>query len=209
MDELTTILFTRKDSIYLELGCDRWDMERDARMYRGADPVIAHPPCRAWGRLRGFAKPRADEKDLARLAIDIIRKNGGVLEHPATSTLWIDREMPRPGSPADVWGGWTLSVDQFWMGHKARKRTWLYIVGIGPSEIPDYPLKMDAIEYWVGGPHKSKSKKLITKSEREETPVEFAKYLISIINAIKQKNGYDQKKSDVDGADCEVPGLAG
>jgi hypothetical protein len=207
---MVTVLFTRKDSIYLELGCDCWDMDRDARVYLGVDPVIAHPPCRAWGRLRNFAKPRADEKDLARFAVATVRKNGGVLEHPATSTLWIDQGMPRPGEIADIWGGWTLSVDQHWWGHRAKKNTWLYIVGISPKEVTAYPLNNEPVTHCVR-PSKNNYNGLahLPKSGREKTPILFAEYLISIINAIKQKNGYDQKKSDVARADCEVPGLAG
>jgi hypothetical protein len=187
MSELTTVLFTRSDSIYIDLGCDCWDITRDARGYRGSDPIIAHPPCRAWGRLRAMAKPRPDEKDLARFAVAKIRANGGVLEHPERSSLWLDQSMARPGYLNDPWGGWTLSVDQFWFGHLARKRTWLYIVGLDKKEIPGYPLKFDAITHWVGGPHKSTVKKLVSKAQREETPLEFAKYLISIVEAIKSK----------------------
>ena len=61
------VLFARADSNYKQLPeCDVWDAERDARKWPGGCPVVAHPPCRAWGRLRHFAKPRDDEKDLAR-----------------------------------------------------------------------------------------------------------------------------------------------
>lgn len=61
------VLFARADSIYREIdGCDVWDFARDARKWPGGSQVIAHPPCRAWGRLRTFANPRPDEKDGAR-----------------------------------------------------------------------------------------------------------------------------------------------
>lgn len=190
MPELTTVLFTRSDSIYLSLGCDCWDIKRDARFFSGAEPVIAHPPCRAWGRLRGLAKPRPDEKDLARFAVGVIRKNGGVLEHPEKSTLWDDRLLPKPGCGMDHYGGWSLSVDQFWWGHLARKRTWLYVVGISPAEIPAWPLSLDAItcvvsssKYTRRGPKRS----LRSKKDTEGTPPAFARYLISIVELIKLK----------------------
>ncbi len=60
------VLYARADSNYRALDrCDVWDAERDARRWPGGVPVVAHPPCRAWGRLRAFAKPREDEKALA------------------------------------------------------------------------------------------------------------------------------------------------
>lgn len=60
-----SVLFARADSVYKDLCFDVWDADRDARGYAGPWPVIAHPPCRGWGSLRHFAKPRADELELA------------------------------------------------------------------------------------------------------------------------------------------------
>lgn len=177
-------LFVRQDSIYKQLGVDCWDIDRDARNWPGGNPLIAHPPCRAWGRFRAFANPRPDEKQLAITAIDLIRKWGGVLEHPAASSLWKCVGLPLPGENADQWGGWSLSVDQFWFGHKARKRTWLYIVGVSPGKIPAYPLKMDAIEYVVNGDKGTRWKKEITRKEREHTPPAFAEFLIELCEKI-------------------------
>jgi len=97
------VLFARADSNYkLIPGCDVWDRERDARNWPGGAPVIAHPPCRAWGRLRQFAKPRDGEKELAPLAVAHVRHWGGVLEHPASSSLWAHCALPRPSAPVEL-----------------------------------------------------------------------------------------------------------
>lgn len=77
---MTTVaaLFVRADSHYKTMaGVECYDMERDARTYDGPWPVVAHPPCRAWGRLRTFANPRPDERNLARLAVAMVREWGG------------------------------------------------------------------------------------------------------------------------------------
>ena len=77
MTRPVAVLFARADSVYKTLeGCDVWDAERDARAYDGPWPVVAHPPCRAWGRLRTFANPRPDERNLARLAVALVREFG-------------------------------------------------------------------------------------------------------------------------------------
>ena len=84
---MISVLFARKDSIYKQFNVDVWDIDRDARLWPGGNACICHPPCRAWGKLKAFAKPRNDEKELALISIDFIRRNGGVLEHPAQSSL--------------------------------------------------------------------------------------------------------------------------
>ncbi len=146
------VLFARKDSIYKTIPeCEAYDIERDAVTYRKSGltlPIIAHPPCRSWSRLKYFAKPRRGEKKLAIWSVGMIRKFGGVLEHPSDSSLWKQLNLPK-GQQRDEFGGWTLSVDQFWWGHLARKRTWLYIVGVEPKDIPPIPLKMGDAEFVV------------------------------------------------------------
>ena len=75
---MVAVLFARADSNYKALGCDVWDAERDARRWPGGDAVVAHPPCRAWGRLRAFAKPRPDEKPQRERFIETARELGVV-----------------------------------------------------------------------------------------------------------------------------------
>src|SRR5208283_3687563 len=92
------VLFARADSIYKTLpGCDVWDAERDALNWHGGCPLIAHPTCRAWGRLRHFAHPREGERELALWAVKMVQRWGGVLEHPVASQLWPSANLPKPG----------------------------------------------------------------------------------------------------------------
>ena len=180
---MVAVLFARADSVYKTLpGCDVWDIERDARKWPGGSPVVAHPPCRAWASLRHHAKPREGEKDLALLAIKRVRQCGGVLEHPLFSTLWKVAGLPEPGQ-RDEFGGWTLIVDQNWFGHRARKRTRLYIVGCKPADIPTMPLLLGEATHTVGlwsGRDKANCRPSITKPEFEGTPLEFAAWLVAL-----------------------------
>jgi len=184
---LISALFVRKDSVYKALGIDCWDIERDATKWPGGNPVIAHPPCRAWGKLVHFAKPREGEKELAIKSIEWIRKYGGVLEHPAASRLWPFLKLPKTGMK-DRYGGYSICIDQFWFGHKARKKTLLYICGCAESELPPIPLRFDAVTHVVGLNKKNRfgrvndNRKEITRAEREHTPIALAKWLIEVAN---------------------------
>lgn len=174
------VLFARADSVYKTMPeCDVYDMERDARTYDGPHPVVAHPPCRAWGRLRTFANPRPDERNLARLAVAMVREFGGVLEHPAGSTLWTAQRLPHPGE-RDAFGGWTLAAPQKWWGHKAEKSSWFYIVGCQPGEIPPVPLVLGDAAYVVQSRKREDYRPHITKAEREHTPPELARWLVAL-----------------------------
>lgn len=182
------ILFARADSNYKALPeCDVWDAERDARTWPGGCPVVAHPPCRAWGRLRHFAKPRPDEKALALWAIEQVRKFGGVLEHPASSTLWPVAGLPAPGK-RDQWGGWTLPIHQHCWGHRAEKETLLYIVGCEPTNVPPLPYRMDEPTHVVQSRKRTGYRPHITKAEREHTPPELARWLVALATQCKRHN---------------------
>ena len=185
------VLFARADSNYKQLpGTDVYDIERDARTWAGGCSVIAHPPCRAWGRLRKFAKPRPDEKALALYAVEQVRRYGGVLEHPAGSTLWNAAGLPEPGLK-DQFGGWTLPINQNWWGHRAEKSTWLYIVGIEPAEIPTMPLVLGDATHVIAQHRTLKDGRRlkkgmpgwrpeVTKAEREHTPPDLAAWLVQL-----------------------------
>lgn len=178
------VLFARKDSIYKQLhGLDVYDIDRNALTFPGGKPVIAHPPCRAWGKLRAFAKPRPGEKELAIWTVDQVRKWGGVLEHPQGSKLWAACDLPL-GKRRDNWGGWTLVIDQFWFGHLAKKTTYLYIVGIEPCEIPPYPIRLGRATHTISSVFKKNHPQYrpeTSKSDREHTPAQLATWLVSLV----------------------------
>ena len=47
-------LFVEQNGCYFELdNVDPWDKHRDARLYSGPYPVIAHPPCHFFGAQLG------------------------------------------------------------------------------------------------------------------------------------------------------------
>lgn len=187
-------LFVRQDSAYKGLpGVDAWDIERDARRWPGGCPLVAHPPCRAWGRMRDKAQPRPDEMELARQAVRWVRRFGGVLEHPAHSTLWADQRMPLPHVRGfrDAWGGWTLPIAQSWFGYRAEKLTWLYVVGCEPRDIPAMPMDMRdpprVVAQLKGRNGKPRPRKgdqgwrpEVTRTERERTPPALAEWLVEL-----------------------------
>lgn len=177
------VLFARADSHYKLLpDVEVYDMERDARTYDGPFPVVAHPPCRAWASLRNHAKPRPDERNLGRLAVALVREFGGVLEHPQRTTLWDAQGLPKVGE-RDAFGGYTLVIDQNWWGHRAQKRTRLYVVGCAPTEIPEMPLRLGPATHTVGlwsGRDKQTCRPSIAKHEYEHTPHELAAWLVAL-----------------------------
>lgn len=181
---MISALFVRKDSIYKKLGIDSYDIERNALTWPpGSSVIITHPPCTLWSRLAALSKAPIEEKQLAIWTLWQIRQSpkGGILEHPAGSKIWTELKLPKPGS-FDEYKGWTLNIDQFWFGHKAKKNTTLYIKGCNPNHIPDIPYRLDAITHTIGGA--KPGLKQMGKKENEETPIQFAKWLIQIANII-------------------------
>ena len=189
MNDTVAVLFARSDSHYKSIhGCDVWDIYRDARKWHGGCPVVAHPPCRAWGAFSMFAKPRDDEKALAPWSIEQIRKYGGVLEHPKNSRIWPTMGLPDPGK-RDEFGGWTLPINQHWWGHRAEKATRLYIVGCEPRNIPDMPMRLDDPTHVIGDVGRASNgtkRPEVTKAEREHTPPELAVWLVELARRCKK-----------------------
>ena len=202
---MVTVLFARPDSIYKSLpDCDVWDAERDVRNWPGGCPVVAHPPCRAWGRLRHFARLVEGEKELALWAVEQVRLFGGVLEHPSGSTLWQAAGLPLPGE-RDEWDAWTLPVLQQWWGHRATKSTWLYFCGIEPAQLPPIPFVLGRASHTLSSSKKKDRRPEITKAEREHTPIELAKWLVEVAHKCQ---GYNEKLSGrpIFGRSASAPG---
>jgi hypothetical protein len=122
-------LFIDPDGPYpTMLGVDAWDESRDARAYAGPHPVVAHPPCGPWSRLKHFCK--FQDPSCGPSAVLSVQRWGGVLEHPADSKLFAHMGLPTPKDATDHHGGRTYEVDQCDWGHVTRKRTWIYVVRI-------------------------------------------------------------------------------
>lgn len=174
-------LFLLRNSIYQSLpGVECYDRKRDALTFSGGMPLVAHPPCRLWGRLRHFSTADPKEKDLALWTVDMIRRWGGVLEHPCGSKLWEHRTLPHPGQGLDSHQGYSLSLDQYWFGHRAPKRTWLYICGVRRRDLPRMPIRLGPARHLVttSGPYRSGIE--ITRRERSATPPAFAEWLVEV-----------------------------
>jgi hypothetical protein len=174
------VLFARRDSVYKTLpDCDVWDADRDATLWPGGAPIVAHPPCRSWGTLAHMAQPREGERELAPWAIKQIRQWGGVLEHPRASRLWPELGLPEPGR-CDKYGGWTLEVLQWWWGHRAAKATRLYICGYQPSIVPAIPAREGEVECVLSSTWAKSGKPGMSQNNRERTPPDFAKWLVAV-----------------------------
>ena len=183
------VLFARRDSIYKELGCDVWDIDRDARKWPGGVPCVAHPPCRAWGNFAWNSHHTPEEKALGPWAVEQVRKWGGVLEHPRGSKLWKAASLPRPENGEDQFGGYTIVANQFLWGHKALKPTWLYICGT--RDLPPIPQRGigSAPTHYVsdGGKGGGKHLKFLSKKSREKTPVSMAHWLVEVARRCRTK----------------------
>jgi hypothetical protein len=193
-------------------GVETWAWPwRDATKYEGPYPIVAHPPCGPWGRLRHLSK--RDRADLAPLALEQVRRWGGVLEHPSGSLLWSlhgddpdpkrrgSQYMARPGEAPDCWGGYTIEVSQCDWGHVARKLTWLYLVSVPGGALVTPPPREPT--HWVSGFRSSTHRnpahyaqngsavpdgiKVCSAQQRRRTPPAFAEYLVSLARSVERK----------------------
>lgn len=179
-------------------GIDLWDERRDARLYRGPYPVVAHPPCSRWCQLAGLVQARwgykiGDDGGCFRSALRSVRLFGGVLEHPAYSKAWARFGLSRPPRKggwvsADDGSGWTCHIEQGRYGHPAKKATWLYAVGCKLPELrwgSDPDSKSKALVSWCGNHVSSgENRPRVGKVIASKTPLEFRDILIGMARSV-------------------------
>lgn len=205
-------LYVQTDGCYFGLpGVDPWDEPRDARLYAGPFPIVAHPPCQRWGRYwmgsplavarTGERKIKGDDGGCFKAALDAVRRFGGVLEHPADSAAWDAFNLmkpPRSGGwiVADWEGGWTCYVEQGHYGHFSRKPTWLYAAH---CDLPllqwrqaERRLSPEAIEKF--GYEKARRRGIMVEvggggddRERSATPIAFRDILIGMARSVNER----------------------
>jgi hypothetical protein len=201
-------LYVQTDGAYFGLaGVDPWDEARDARLYDGPHPVVAHPPCQRWGDMwmgsplviarTGVRKKLGDDGGCFAAALAAVRKFGGVLEHPEGSRAWDFFGMnkpPRAGGwvVADWDGGWTCRVEQVAYGHIVRKPTWLYANGcdlpsltwgVDPRKLPSM-VQPSKARRETGGRTPSVNAHGVPDSLRIHTPPAFRDLLISMARSV-------------------------
>lgn len=174
-----------------------WDAERDATRYAGPWPVVAHPPCGPWGKLRGQCTRQ--DASLGPVAAAQVMRWGGVLEHPAGSLLWRECNLPEPGEfPRHVQAAedvpmrrvWTIAVDQCEWGHEARKATWLLLVGVEPNAVGVPPMPgaqptrtvQSRRHLWSHGNDRMRE---MSKTRRHLTPPLMAEWLVALARSTR------------------------
>jgi hypothetical protein len=192
-------LFVASGGTYFGLpGVDPWDEKRDARGYAGPYPVVAHPPCNKWSPLAYINQKRlpgyrvGDDGGCFESALHDVDRWGGVLEHPANSIAWSTFKIGKPvrGRWTEVPGGWVTEVDQGRYGHRARKRTWLYVSGPGAEtmnrppdldwEVAESAAIVSGFTHQPKGEHVACEHRRIRPKEASATPPAFRDLLLSL-----------------------------
>jgi len=199
-------LYVRADGPYPSLVQDWWDEARDARLYEGPLPVVAHPPCARWGRY-WFGGPSArvrrklgDDAGCFKAALAAVRTYGGIIEHPEASHAWAWFGLcapPRHGgwvSAGLTDPGWTCCVEQGHYGHPARKASWLYAVGV---DLPTLPWGSSGQRLRLDYGYHSKEERRravrtgrcqrLSHRQRELTPEPFARLLVSMAASVRRE----------------------
>ena len=195
-------LYVQTNGCYFDLeGVDPWDEGRDARTYDGPHRVIAHPPCKRWGRYWSGGPSahgrfeKGDDGGCFASALAAVRRWGGVIEHPEASHAWWMHGLNKPPKyggwvNADLMGGWTCCVEQGHYGHPARKATWLYAFR---AELPTLMWGASAARQRLDdGFHTAEERRRATrtgvcqrlsKRQRAATPEPFRDALLAMVRA--------------------------
>ena len=185
-------LFVQADGCYAgKEDIDAWPEEKDARLYEGPYPVVAHPPCQLWGAMAAVNFARwggehnrpGNDSGCFQSALSSVNRFGGVLEHPAKTRAWAAYGLEKPSGIG--WkrsdDGWVCEVWQSAYGHKANKATWLYYKG---KDMPfDLRWNRPTGTHQIGFQDqrgKAKNKPTLGKREANATPVEFMNELIRL-----------------------------
>ncbi len=197
MTQTVAALFVARSGPYWDTpGIDPWDEARDARLYAGPHPVVAHPPCSRWCRLAGLVEARwghkrGDDGGCFEAALNAVRTYGGVLEHPTYSAAWPAYGLPQPprdgGWQRGLCGGWACRVEQSRYGHKAKKATWLYAYGVRPPEMRWGAVADWQSTHWVswcGNNTRGAKRPRLNAREASQTPQEFADALLGIARSV-------------------------
>lgn len=178
-------LFVETDGCYFGLaGVDPWDKPRDARLYAGPWPVVAHPPCDRWHMLSAVNHKRwgytiNEDGGCFASALASVRRWGGVLEHPAQTRAFRMHGIPQPttrGWQSTLDGDWITEVDQAAYGHRAKKSTWLLYHGLEAP--PELNWAFTPGSHQIG--NFDKKLPVMAKAEALATPLAFRDLLISI-----------------------------
>lgn len=188
---------------YPKLVTDWWDEKRDARLYAGPNPVVAHPPCERWGRYWGggpSAKRKyslGDDNGCFGAALAAVNKFGGVLEHPEGSHAFRRFGLAIPNwregwrfsghaVPNESYG-YTCCVAQGNYGHPSRKLTWLYLVTsrrTKPSDLDwSIPIGMQRLEdgfHDRAAERPAGIRRRISRAQMVGTPTAFAEVLLDL-----------------------------
>ncbi len=190
-------LYVQTGGAYYGLNdVDPWDEQRDARLYAGPWPVVAHPPCERWGRYWSGGPSAKVRRELGAdggcfaAALESVRAWGGVLEHPEASHAWAAHGLMRPPYSggwvaADDVGGWTCCVAQGHYGHAAQKMTWLYAHSVALPSLrwgrARGRARLDAGHH--GGERRQVER--IPSSDNARTPPAFRDLLLSIARSAR------------------------
>jgi hypothetical protein len=156
---MIAILCADENSNYFKIpyDLDIYTLSRSSLDYKGDGKVICHPPCAQFSRMKAFSKKNESHLELAKFCIDMVNKNGGIIEQPMGSSMFKLFGLDYKN---------VFSVNQSWWGFRCTKKTILYFHNVKPLQMP---ITFDVPPYKVSELHSSMRSRM-TKS--------FCEYLV-------------------------------